>query len=80
MLLPTPCLGNPWDEVMGFARPMDQSKETKRKIRFSNEQAVGLRAHDEQYTAETSLKSKRYKTTRKVRSHEEGGKQGILIR
>jgi hypothetical protein len=69
-----PCLGNPWDEVMGFARPMDQSKETKRKIRFSNEQAVGLRAHDEKYSAETSLKSKRYKSTRKVRSHEEGGK------
>jgi hypothetical protein len=69
-----PCLGNPWDEVMGFERPMDQTTETKRKIRFSNEQAVGLRAHDEKYTKETALQDKRYKATRKVRSTEEGGK------
>ena len=69
-----PCLGNPWDEVMGFDRPMDQTTETKRKIRFSNEQAVGLRAHDEKYEKGTTLQDKRYKATRKVRSTEEDGK------
>ena len=66
-----PCLGNPWDEVMGFDRPMDQTKETKRKIRHSNEVAVGLRAHDDKYTKDTKLHDKRYKSTRKVRSTEE---------
>ena len=59
-----PCLGNPWDEIMGFERPLDQTKETKRKVRFSNEQAVGLRAHDEKYTKETKLRDKRYKSKR----------------
>ena len=73
--LPPPTrLGNPWDEVTGFDRPMDQTTETKRKIRFSNEQAVGLRAHDEKYEKGTTLQDKRYKATRKVRSTEEDGK------
>lgn len=65
-----PCLGNPWDEVMGFDRPLDQTKETKRKIRHSNEVAVGLRAYDDKYTKDTKLLDKRYKSTRKVRSTE----------
>lgn len=68
-----PCMGNPWDEVMGFDRPLDQSKEVKRKVRHSNEVAVGLRAHDDKYTKETILLDKRYKSKRKVRSTSEPG-------
>ena len=73
-----PCLGNPWDEIMGFERPLDQTKETKRKVRFSNEQAVGLRAHDEKYTKETKLRNKRYKSKRVVHSNnpEDKGQPG----
>ncbi len=66
-----PCLGNPWDEVMGFDRPMDQTTETKKKIRHSNEVAVGLRDHDDKYTKDTKNLDKRYKSTRKVRSSKE---------
>jgi hypothetical protein len=70
-----PCLGNPWDEVMGFDRPMDQTTETKRKVRFSNEQAVGLRAHDEKYTRKTRLRDKRYKAQRNVHQPEPGSEE-----
>jgi len=73
-----PCLGNPWDEIMGFDRPIDQTKETKRKVRFSNEEAVGLRKHGEKYTKETKLLDKRYKHKRDVRSNnpEDKGQPG----
>ena len=66
-----PCLGNPWEEIMGFDRPLDQSDELKRKIRFSNEQAVGLRGAHEKYTAETELLDKGFKSKRSVRLTEE---------
>jgi len=68
-----PCLGNPWDEIMGFERPMDQNKEVKRKIRHSNEVAIGLRPYDDEYTKDTKLFNKRYKSKRKVRSTSEPG-------
>ena len=66
-----PCLGNPWEEIMGFARPLMQSDEMKRKIRFSNEQAVGLRGAHEKYEKDTKLLDKGFKSKRSVGLTEE---------
>ena len=65
-----PCLGNPWDETIGLTRPLDQSDKQKHAIRWSNEQAVGLRDHDEKYDANAKLKTKTYKHSRKIRIDE----------
>ena len=62
-----PCLGNPWDETIGLTRPLDQSDKQKHAIRWSNEQAVGLRDHDEKYDPKSQLHSKTYKRKREVR-------------
>lgn len=71
-----PCLGNPWDETMGFARPLDQTKQQKHAIAWSNEQAVGLRDYDEKYDKDDKLVAKTYKANRKVRIDEaEAGDQ-----
>ena len=56
---------------MGFARPLMQSADMKRKIRFSNEQAVGLRGAHEKYTEDTKLLDKGFKSKRSVRLTEE---------
>tara|TARA_B100000214_G_scaffold79953_3_gene54107 strand:+ start:5815 stop:6402 length:588 start_codon:yes stop_codon:yes gene_type:complete len=65
-----PCLGNPWDETIGLTRPLDQSDQQKHAIRWSNEQAVGLRDHDEKYDKKSKLKSKTYKSKRVLRIDE----------
>tara|TARA_B100000035_G_C20734794_1_gene437078 strand:- start:206 stop:511 length:306 start_codon:yes stop_codon:yes gene_type:complete len=65
-----PCLGNPWDETIGLTRPLDQSDQQKHAIRWSNEQAVGLRDHDEKYDKDAKLKSKTYKSGRVLRIDE----------
>ena len=71
-----PCLGRPWDEIMGdgLDRPMHRSKELHHAIGWSNEHAVGLRKGREKYDPDAKLRSKRYKAKREVRSHsrEEG--------
>lgn len=71
-----PCLGRPWDEIMGdgLDRPMHRSKELHHAIGWSNEHAVGLRKGREKYDPKAKLRSKRYKAKREVRSHsrEEG--------
>ena len=61
-----PCLGNPWDETIGLTRPLEQTKEQKHAIRWSNEQAVGLRDHDEKYDKSATLHDKRYKSKRQL--------------
>ncbi len=61
-----PCLGNPWDEVMGFKRPEKQTKQTQHAIQWSNEQAVGLRGAKEKYDPDAKLQSKTYRSRRKV--------------
>jgi hypothetical protein len=66
-----PCLGNPWDEVMGFKRPEKQSTDTQHAIQWSNEQAVGLRGAREKYDKSAKLKSKTYRSRRKVEWDEE---------
>lgn len=68
-----PCLGNPWDETIGLTRPLDQTDGQKHAIRWSNEQAVGLRDHDEKYDKKAQLKSKTYKANRKLRIDEAEG-------
>ena len=65
-----PCLGNPWDETIGLTRPLDQTAGQKHFIRWSNEQAVGLRDHDEQYDPGAELKTKTYKSKRDLRIDE----------
>ena len=69
-----PCLGNPWDETIGLTRPLDQTEGQKHAIRWSNEQAVGLRDHDEKYDRNAKLKSKTYKSKRNLRIGEAEGK------
>lgn len=59
-----PCLGNPWDETIGLTRPLEQTEAQKHAIRWSNEQAVGLRDHDAQYNRTDKLHSKNYKSKR----------------
>ena len=65
-----PCLGNPWDETIGLTRPLDQTTGQKHFIRWSNEQAVGLRDHDEEYDPNAELKTKTYKSKRDLRIDE----------
>jgi hypothetical protein len=65
-----PCLGNPWDETIGLTRPLDQTDGQKHAIRWSNEQAVGLRDHDAEYDPNDTLKTKTYKHSRKIRIDE----------
>ena len=68
-----PCLGRPWDEIMGdgLDRPQHRSKELQHAIGWSNEHAVGLRKAKEQYDPNAKLKNKRYKAKRKIRSHKQ---------
>ena len=65
-----PCLGRPWDEIMGdgLDRPLHRSEELNHAIGWSNEHAVGLRK------GRAKLRNKRYKAKMQVHSHkaEEG--------
>ena len=71
-----PCLGRPWDEIMGdgLDRPEHRSKEQHHAIGWSNEHAVGLRKGQEKYDPKAKLRAKTYKAKRKIRSNktEEG--------
>jgi hypothetical protein len=71
-----PCLGRPWDEIMGdgLDRPEHRSKELQHAIGWSNEHAVGLREGQEKYDAKAKLRTKSYKAKRKIHSNiaEEG--------
>ena len=65
------------DETIGLTRPLDQTAGQKHAIRWSNEQAVGLRDHDEKYSRDAELKSKTYKSTRNMRIDEAEGRDDL---
>ena len=62
------CLGEPWDEVFGFRRTLDQHDQQKHAIRWSNEEAVGLRGSHAKYDKNAELLGRGYRAKRKIES------------
>jgi hypothetical protein len=60
------CLGDPHDEVFGFKRPLEQSKEQKHALTWSNEEAVGLRGVNQKYDKDSELLGRGYRAQRKI--------------
>ena len=58
-----PCLGRPWDEIMGdgLDRPLHRSAELNHAIGWSNEHAVGLRKGERNMTLMLSFVPKHIK-------------------
>jgi len=67
------CLGDPWDEVFGFRRHLEQSDEQKHAITWTNEQAVGLRGAHDKYNKEAKLKGKGYRAHREITTEKTDG-------
>ena len=67
------CLGDPWDEVFGFRRHLEQSEEQKHAITWTNEQAVGLRGAKEKYDKEAELLGKGHRAQRKIETERTDG-------
>lgn len=62
------CLGNPWDEVMGFNRKLDQSEQQEHAIQWTQEQAVGLRGAHDRYNPEDKLLGSKHKHKREIKT------------
>jgi hypothetical protein len=60
------CLGEPWDEVFGFKRKLDQHAQQEHAIKWSNEEAVGLRGSHAKYSKDTELLGRGYRAQRKI--------------
>lgn len=60
------CLGEPWDEVFGFRRKLDQSEHQEHAIKWSNEEAVGLRGSKAKYSRDTELLGRGHRAKRKI--------------
>lgn len=67
------CLGDPWDEVFGFKRKLEQTKGQEHAITWSNEEAVGLRSHTEKYNKTAKLKGKGYRAKREIKTERTDG-------
>lgn len=70
------CLGDPWDEVMGFNRHFDQTGQQKHAIAWTNEQAVGLRGAKQRYNKGDKLYDRTHRHKREIHTESslEGGK------
>jgi len=60
------CLGEPWDEVFGFRRILDQHENQQHAIRWSNEEAVGLRGVGKKYSRDDKLFGRGHRAKRKI--------------
>tara|TARA_B100001564_G_scaffold243680_1_gene206506 strand:- start:249 stop:560 length:312 start_codon:yes stop_codon:yes gene_type:complete len=60
------CLGEPWDEVFGFNRKLEQTEGQEHAITWSNEQAVGLRGAREKYDKDAELLGRGHRAKRKI--------------
>ena len=60
------CLGDPWDEVFGFRRRLDQTNQQKHALTWSNEEAVGLRGVGNRYDKKAKLFGRGYRAKRKI--------------
>jgi len=71
------CLGDPHDEVFGFSRPMEQTKEQKHAIAWSGEEAVGLRGVGAKYDKDTKLLERGHREKRKIHTERSEGQGKI---
>jgi hypothetical protein len=71
------CLGDPWDEVMGFNRHFDQNTQQKHAISWTNEQAVGLRGAQQKYNKEDKLYDRTHRQHREI--HTESSLEGSKV-
>jgi hypothetical protein len=60
------CLGEPWDEVFGFRRKLDQHAAQEHAIKWSNEEAVGLRGSNAKYSRDDKLLGRGFRAKRKI--------------
>lgn len=67
------CVGDPWDDVMGFNRHLDQNQEQKHAITWTNEQAVGLRGARQKYNKKDNLYKKSHRHKREVHTEKSDG-------
>jgi hypothetical protein len=67
------CVGDPWDDVMGFNRHLDQNQEQKHAITWTNEQAVGLRGARQKYNKKDRLYKKSHRHKREVHTEKSDG-------
>jgi len=67
------CVGNPWDEVMGFNRHLDQTQQQKHAITWTNEQAVGLRGARQKYNKDDRLDKRGDRRKREIHTEKSDG-------
>jgi len=67
------CVGDPWDDVMGFNRHLDQNQEQKHAITWTNEQAVGLRGARQKYDKKDNLYKKSHRHKRDIHTEKSDG-------
>lgn len=67
------CVGNPWDEVMGFNRHLDQTQQQKHAITWTNEQAVGLRGARQKYNKNDRLYKRGHRHKREIHTEKSDG-------
>ena len=68
------CLGEPWEEVFGFKRKLDQTEGQGHAIKWSNEQAVGLRGAKAKYDKGDKLFGRGHRAKRKIETTRAEGK------
>ena len=71
------CLGEPWDEVFGFKCKLDQHAQQEHAIKWSNEQAVGLRGGLEKYDKDAELYGRGHRAHRKITKEKTQGQGKI---
>lgn len=67
------CLGNPWEEVFGFNRHLEQSDSQQHALTWSNEQAVGLRGGLDKYNPDDELLGKGHRAEREITTEKTEG-------
>ena len=67
------CVGDPWDDVMGFNRHLDQNQDQKHAITWTNEQAVGLRGARQKYNKKDNLYKKSHRHKRDIHTEKSDG-------
>ena len=71
------CLGEPWEEVFGFKRKLEQHDGVEHAIKWSNEQAVGLRGGLEKYDKDAELFGRGHRAHRKITKEKTDGQGKI---
>ena len=71
------CLGEPWEEVFGFKRKLEQHEGVEHAISWSNEQAVGLRGGLDKYNKDDELYGRGHRAQRKITTEKTQGQRKI---